>query len=594
MMLLLSTALLVFSACSETDDSISTDGNAKIENLAITPASGFKYGDVVTLTGTLSDETMLSSYTIKIGDYEEQQPLTGKTFPLNKEVVLPLSPNAETGNLTLSLSVRNSGGKTTEETLLISNIAVPVFDKLYLAVGSSLIEMVKDGDVFTFAGFVPAGAKGKIYANADKSGLYWGWEDGKIKTMVAGDIPLSQENEEFYFTLSFNVKTFDWESSEPETWAPMDTDVLFIFGTISGHWEDNAGWDPYNRPDGIDTEMNKMKMKGYINGNQKRWTWEPPDSGGDDREETCYGSTSAGVFRFKYKKDGVDQYVTYSGKIDVGADNIANSFQLPAGGSFKIEVMADETGITSVRTYDDGQGLQIEYKNNEVWINGAIAPPVINFAGNAMNLVPGNYFVYQGSFDLSNGQEVTGDGIDLAKLYADSDIFGGGGNSKWSFTGPTSTYFFRIDAFSGHVYSREDTGYPTVIYMDGWCWKKYPEDPRSNWNTRTEMSLYRDGTTNVYEGTCYVQPWNGDIKFFAMPSTDSNEVPGGVISGAYFDLAAGQAVMTDGIGLMLPVPSGDGAYYKVSVNLKDGMELNEDGAYVPVGANFTYSFTLQP
>jgi len=32
------------------------------------------------------------------------------------------------------------------------------------------------------------------------------------------------------------------------------------------------------------------------------------------------------------------------------------------------------------------------------------------------------------------------------------------------------------------------------------------------------------------------------------------------------DLEAGQALMTDYIGLMLPVPEGDGDYYKVSVD----------------------------
>ncbi|MDR0287516.1 MAG: hypothetical protein LBI03_07435, partial [Clostridiales bacterium] len=180
--------------------------------------------------------------------------------------------------------------------------------------------------------------------------------------------------------------------------------------------------------------------------------------------------------------------------------------------------------------------------------------------------------------------------------WCDADIFTGGGNATWKFTGPTSSYYTTIDAFSGYVYMREETGYPKTIYMDGWSWKKCPIDPRSNWNTGTEMTLYQVGTSNVYEGSCYVQPWTGDIKFFAKPSTADNVTPGGVISAQYFNIGAGQAAMTVGVGLMLPVPADpDGAYYKISVDLKDGMELDENegeaGAYVPKGAKFTFSFT---
>ena len=34
-----------------------------------------------------------------------------------------------------------------------------------------------------------------------------------------------------------------------------------------------------------------------------------------------------------------------------------------------------------------------------------------------------------------------------------------------------------------------------------------------------------------------------------------------------------------------------GAFYKVSVDLKDGLTIDEEGRAVPVGAKFTFSFT---
>jgi len=118
------------------------------------------------------------------------------------------------------------------------------------------------------------------------------------------------------------------------------------------------------------------------------------------------------------------------------------------------------------------------------------------------------------------------------------------------------------------------------------------------------LTLYREGTTNVYSATCYILPWGGDIKFFALPSlpethTTADLFNSGLISGLNFTLGTGQKLTSnkDG-GLMLPVPSSPGAYYKVSVDLKDGMDLQlqSDGVTylgVPKGANFTFSFTPQ-
>ena len=113
-MMLLPAVIFIFAACGEDEKPVDPNaGKAKIENLKLSPSSGLKYGDIVTLTGVLSDETALSSYTLKIGDYEEMVMLTGKSFNLNKEVVIPLPVNAAVGNLALSLTVKNSGNQLT-------------------------------------------------------------------------------------------------------------------------------------------------------------------------------------------------------------------------------------------------------------------------------------------------------------------------------------------------------------------------------------------------------------------------------------------------------------------------------------------------
>ncbi|MDR3218686.1 MAG: hypothetical protein LBU22_06855, partial [Dysgonamonadaceae bacterium] len=196
-------------------------------------------------------------------------------------------------------------------------------------------------------------------------------------------------------------------------------------------------------------------------------------------------------------------------------------------------------------------------------------------------------------FTLTKDASVTGNGIDLAKLYCDPDVFSGSGNSTWKVTQETGNYYIRIDAFSGHVYVREESGYPKTIYLDGWCWKKHPGDPRNNWDPATAMPLYRQGTSNVYAGTLYVLPWAGDFKLFAVSETNP-EISQMMIKSKYFE----NLTPFDDSGIKFPIPGGDGAYYKVSVDLKDGFTWNKetmDGEnYTLVPANnkkFTLTFT---
>lgn len=592
--MVLSAAVLFLTGCSKSDDNPdngSSDNKAVISNLVLSPSSNLKYGDVVSLIGTLSDNVGLSTYTITISNaggsiYEKTQPLTGKSFNLNESIVVPLYPNAVAGDLTISLTVKNSGGQLTTQDVAVKSVSLPSFSKLYLVLNGTTYDMAKDGNVFTFEDFVSAGATGKIYANADKTGIFWGLGDGTTaKVLGTGDITFGKETEEF-FKISFDPVSFNLTMGDPEQPQPMTGDDLYILGTISGHWMDNQS------PDGITVEQNKMKMTATKLGDRKIWTWTPPNDGTGDVATDMWGNTVAGVFRLK--KAGQEQYIVYSGgKITTStSNNKDDNFILSAAGQFNIRVTADETGITSIRAYDDNKQKSVEYQNDKVLINGVVASSSVTFAGSTLNLVPGNYFVYQGTVDLTNGQSVTGSGIDLSPLYCDPDVFTGSGNPTWKVSAPTSTYYLRIDALSGFAFVKDAVGYPNAIYMDGWSWKKDIKDSRSNWNTGTELTLYRVGTSNIYEATCYIQPWSGDIKFFAAPSTIDNLSPGGMIPAPDFNIDASQ-IMTDGLGILLPVPDDpNGLYYKVSVNLKDGMTTDDNGYYIPSGAKFTCNFTL--
>ena len=595
-------ATLVLSACSK-EESTPAGTKATIDNLTVSPTSNLTYGDVISLTGTLSDEVGLTFYTIIVSNaggniYEKLQMLTGKTFNLNESVVIPPYLNAVAGDLTLSLTVKNASGQLTTQDVLLQNVQVLNLQNLYIVINGAVYPMTKEGDNFTYEDFIPAGATGKIYAKADQTGLFWGYDSNNTLTVMGKNDIIFGKDEQAYFDISFNPSTFALTLGNDQR-QPMTGNDLYILGTISGNWRDNDASSGHSN--GITAQQNKMKMSAYTLGdNRKMWVWSPPDPVGapDDAtsvETTMWGNTVAGVFRLK--KAGLEQYIIYSGgKITTSAaNNLTNNFILSASGQFSIMVMADENGnITNVRAFDNNQKKSVEYQNNTVLVDGLNATSMVSFGGNTLSLAPGNYFVYQGTIDLTNGQPVTSDVINLATTYCDPDVFNGSGNKTWTVVAPTSTYYVRIDALSGLAYVRDQTGYPNAIYMDGWCWKKYPTDTRSNWNTGTELTLYRVGTTNVYQATCFVQPWGGDMKFFAIPSTTDNLFPVGLISGLNFNLSTGQALTSnkDG-GLMLPVPDGDGAFYKVSVDLKDGMKMDDSGKYIPVGANFTFSFTQQ-
>lgn len=578
--LVLLTTMLAFSACKKDKETDPNAGKATITDLSITPQSSLKYGDVVTLAGTFSDETGLKSYTVTMSNtsgviLEETKMLTGKTFNLSEALTIPLPKNAVAGDMKLSVTLKNSANLMVTQDITIAALALPTFTSLYLIVGNVAYTMTKNGDVFEIEDFFPVAAVGKIYAKSDKTGLSWGLDGATIIAMGSGDITLGKETEEF-FKISFNPISFDLVLGDAQTWNPM-TESLYILGNISGHWADGN----------ITTEMEKMKMSGFSLGNRKMWTWTPPNTGSGDPIDDMWGNIVAGVFRFK--KPAADQYILYTaGQITPGTTNDeVSSFVVTAGGPFTIKVFSDGTNVTKVSLESDTRKL--EYTSQGIYINGALSSSV-TFAGTALSLVAGNYFLYEGTMTLTKGQSITAQGIDLTKAFSDPDVFTGGGNSTWSMKQETGSYLVRIDPFLGNIFVRQETGYPTAIYLDGWCWGKYDADSHS-WNQESMMTLYRVGATNVYEGTMYILPWGGDVAFFAAPFSNPDASKMEIYS-KYFD-----GVTVAGNGLLLPVPD-PAAYYKVSVDLKDGFTwdmVNMDGTnYTIIPTNdkkFTVTFT---
>jgi hypothetical protein len=174
--LVLLTTMLAFSACKKDKEPDPNAGKATITDLSITPQSSLKYGDVVTLAGTFSDETGLKSYTVTMSNtsgviLEETKMLTGKTFNLSEALTIPLPKNAVAGDMKLSVTLKNSANLMVTQDITIAALALPTFTSLYLIVGNVAYTMTKNGDAFEIEDFFPVAAVGKIYAKSDKTGL---------------------------------------------------------------------------------------------------------------------------------------------------------------------------------------------------------------------------------------------------------------------------------------------------------------------------------------------------------------------------------------------------------------------------------------
>ncbi len=583
---LLVVSFSIFTSCKTEDDPIDTGaGKPKVENLTLSPESNLKYGDNIKVSANLSDETGLRTYTIQMNNaagtiYEKTEMLTGKSFALNLDIPIPLPKNAAAGDMTVIITVKNSDNQMSSAEKVIKNLALPTFDKLYLVINNTAYSMVKNGSVYEVEDFIPAGAVGRIYANPDKTGMYWGMEGTEIKALGSNDLAIGKETEE-YFKVSFDPISFALTLGNAQSWNPI-SEGLYIYGGISGHWADGE----------ISTEKPKMLMKGYTLGGRKMWSWTAPNTGTGSADDDMWGNIVAGQFRFK--KAGVEQYITYNGsQIVTGADNKAQSFVVTDGGTYTIKVFTDAAGNTNKVRLEDGSKM-LEYANDGIFINGVKATPSMTFAGKPLTLVPGNYFLYEGTMELTKDQSITSTGVNLTTAFCDPDVFTGKGNSTWTFIKPTSEYYIRIDAFSGHIYVRNNKGYPEAIYMDGWSWGKHPDDPFNAWTPNARLCLYRIGTTNSYEAQFYVYPWGGDVSFFAAPAIEGTDFADREIFAKYFD-----GVTLAGSNMLLPKPA-EAAFYKVTVDFKDGFTWdtsNKDGTtnnyqIVPTnGKKFTVAFT---
>lgn len=590
LMLLLVGTLCVFTSCKEDDEPAGGPAaTSAISELAVTPNADVKYGDEVTLTAKFADEKGLRQYMISVSNangsfYETTKMLTGKTYDLNEKIALPLPKNAVPGDLTISVTVKNSSNQLSTEEVSITGVTVPTFDALYLALDNNLVyTMEKDGDVFSVEDFIPAGATGKIYANSDKTGMSWGMEGDEIIALGKDNIVFGGETEA-YFKISFNPVSFELTLGNAQNWTAID-EPLYIFGTISGHWDDNDAPD-----NGIWIEREKTKMQGYQNGNQKYWAWTPPSDGTGSAETDMWGAIVAGQFYFK--EGGKDNYLTYANrKLTLGAEDKAASFSITLGGAFSMKVFQEDGVYTKVELSDGTRTLA--YTNEGIYINGALAPEAISFCGSPLALVEGEYFSYEGVAQLTQGQTVTASGVDLSMAFCDHDVFTGAGNPSWTMIAPTGEYLIRIDAFSGSIYVMNNMGYPDVIYMDGWCWNRFMGIERAAWDATSRLTLYRTSeTANTYQAIATILPWGGDVSFWGEPYT-VEDYGKCCISSKYFE---GVTAMGEN-GLLLPVPAEE-TYYKIVVDLKDGLTIdkeNLDGDYYTIiptnNKKFTVTFT---
>lgn len=576
--------LILVTSCEEAKvDTPSNGVGPEISGLTVSPNSDVQYGDALLLAASLQHDAGLYAYSIQILSdsdvlFEKIQLLTGKNFDVEERITLPLPKNATNGDLKIVFQAKDYDHNSTVQELAITNVQLPDIDQLYLILDNNKVfPMIPDNGIFVVKDFIPANATGKIYVNPDKSGLHWGMSNGVIAPLGKNSIPIGKESEAF-FEISFDPYSFEMEIGGAEIWTAID-ESLYILGGISGHWADGV----------ISSERSKMKMKGYQSGNEKYWTWTPPNDGTGSPETDMWGSIVAGTFRFKLA--GQDQFITFAnGAVTLGPDDPGAAFLVSVGGSFTIKVYQVEGVFTRVSLEDSERTL--EYTSEGIFINGVAVPQAISFAGSDIPLKENSYFTFEGPVSLTNGQTVSASGIDLRSAFADPDVFSGGGNTNWKCVGTDGEYLLRLDPFSGSVYVCKLGGYPDVIYLDGWAFGRHASDNRPAWDPTSRMCLYRNGDGFQYTGSMYVYPWGGDVSLWAAPYTEEDH-GSQLIASRHFN-----GVTEAGDGFLLPVPSEPGGLYEISVDLKDGFTFDKtlpDGGHytlVPTnGKKFSVSFT---
>lgn len=573
---LLAVLPLFCCGCSD-DDPVVADGPKPEMNINVSPQTGLAYGDKITVSGTLTDTRNLKMYTIRLKDkngtvlLQKEQMLLGQSFQMNETLSIPLPQNAQVENLQAEVTLENTRNGKEIQSAELSSLQIPAFDKLYLLLGNkSVVELLPNGDVFEAEDFFPANVKGIISTTPSNTGLYWGTTEGAIQTMARDSILIGGDLEASC-KITFNPKTFELTLGERHAWTPLPaSDCYYILGTISGHWQDGE----------ITGEKAKMRMQGYESGNLRYYTWFPPE--GDDPATGMWGSTAAGVFRMK--KGGEETYIVWDGNQPVGnaADDKTKSFPVTAAGAFEIRVYFNEDRCTKVQIA--GSERTLEFGSGQVKVNGILMENQIDFAGSPLALKTGANYIYESPVTLEKGQSVTSASLDLSRFATNQDLFSGNGNTTWTLTSLTGDYLIRMDAFSGAFYACPVNGYPDVIYMNGWSWAYSETDNAVTWETGRVLPLVRT-SGNIYEGSCYVFSWGGDVQFYLThPSTGKNTpLPNTGFSGSYIGATP--------VSFLLPTSAG---YYKVAVDLKEGVTISPDGTVTPNGAQkFTLNYTPQ-
>ena len=87
------------------------------------------------MTAKFADEKGLRQYMISVSNangafYETTKMLTGKTYDMNEKIALPLPKNAVAGDLTISVTVKNSSNELSTEEVGIKGVTLPTFDAL--------------------------------------------------------------------------------------------------------------------------------------------------------------------------------------------------------------------------------------------------------------------------------------------------------------------------------------------------------------------------------------------------------------------------------------------------------------------------------
>ena len=565
--------------CSETTEAyLSADKTGPKPGMDLTiPTVDYRYGDRVKVVGLLTDEQNLEHYEMLLlnsrGDTlaTKYQMLLGQSFNVDDNIQIPLPGNAETDNLQLVVKLDNTRNGEAVQTFDIPAVTTPVFDRLNLVLGNgSVIELLRKGDIFTTLTeqVFPAGIKGIISTTTGKTGIYWGTQAGEIATMTRDSIRIGGDVEASY-TVSFDPVTFALTFGERHIWSPLpNTDNYYILGTISGHWQDGE----------IKTEREKMKMAGFESNADAYYTWTAPE--GDNPETGMWGSTAAGVFRLK--KGGTENYILWNGSriVQTTADNPAQSFPVTAGGSFTIKAVMNNNICTAVEI--SGSGKSLIFANDKVTVNGKVAGPTVGFAGNTLARKAGTNYIYEGMVTLEKGQKIDSD-FDLSGFTANPDIFNGGGNATWTLKGAGGQYYVRMDIFSGACYICPMGGYPDVLYMDGWSWAPTSGSTAVVWDAANVLPLVRTAT-GTYEATFYDFGWGGNVAFYLTHPTTGNSyrLPNTRFK-AYVGSEAG--------GFLLPAAAG---YYKVVIDLKDGVTVAADGTVTPKGnADFVIDYIAQ-